>query len=347
MASISAHKKHMFRCLELAKMGQGNVSPNPMVGSIIVYKNKIIGEGYHTEYGKAHAEVNAIASVVDQSLLKDSTIYINLEPCAHFGKTPPCAHLIIKKGLKKVVIGCVDPFSKVAGKGVDKLKNAGIEVIVNILEKECVHINRRFFKFHAHQRPYIILKWAQSLNGFMDIDRVGTKKEIHWITQPETKSLVHKWRAKEAGILVGRKTIEIDNPKLTCRMVIGKNPTRIVIDKESKISPADYKIGYDSVNTIILNNQKTVKNNHIKWLKVEPFTLNEMLYSLYKEGIQSILVEGGQATLNIFIKERIWDEARVLKGISSISSGKKAPILNHSPSYCYYFGLDLVTIFEQ
>ncbi len=337
----------MLRCLELAKMGQGNVAPNPMVGSVIVYDGKIIGEGYHQKYGFEHAEVNAILSVEDESLLKSSTIYVNLEPCAHQGKTPPCADLIVKKNIKKVVIGCVDPFAQVAGKGIKRLKNAGIEVVTNVLEKECIRINRRFFKFHMSKRPYVILKWAQSANGLMDIDRNDSEKGIHWITQPETKSLVHQWRSEEAGILVGRNTINIDNPELTCRNVSGANPIRIIIDKRAKLRVQNYNIGSSEAETIILNNRKTDQIDTNRWIEVEPFNLSEILSILYLEGTQSILVEGGQKTLNSFIVEGLWDEARVLTGTKDISSGLKAPALYHVPKHSYHFGQDLVSIYEN
>jgi diaminohydroxyphosphoribosylaminopyrimidine deaminase/5-amino-6-(5-phosphoribosylamino)uracil reductase len=232
-------EKYMLRCLELAKDGFGNVAPNPMVGCVIVCEGKIIGEGYHQEYGKAHAEVNAIHSVRDKSLLQKSTLYVNLEPCAHFGKTPPCANLIVEHNIPRVVIGCVDSYSEVSGKGIEKLRNAGIEVTVGILENESLELNKRFFTFHNKKRPYVILKWAETQDGFIDVDRPLDKSRDttadNWITSPLSKQLVHKWRSEEAAIMVGTTTVLNDNPQLNVREWKGKNPTRIVIDLQDRL----------------------------------------------------------------------------------------------------------------
>jgi len=338
--------KYLNRCLFLAELGQGNVAPNPMVGSVIVCDDKIIGEGYHEKYGEAHAEVNAINSVKDKSLLSKSTIYVNLEPCAHFGKTPPCSNLIIESKIPRVVIGCVDSYSEVAGKGIEKMEKAGINVTVGILEKESLALNTRFFTFHTHKRPYIILKWAQSANGYMDIDRSTNKKGIFWITQPETKTLVHKWRAEEAGILVGRQTIENDNPSLTCRDYKGNHPTRFVIDKELKTNYSDFIISKDGIKTYIFNQIETKTLNNIEFIQLNDFSLASILHEIYKLDIQSIIVEGGKFTLEQFIKANLWDEARILTGIGTIENGIKAPILDAEKVDSYYFGKDLVAVFE-
>lgn len=254
---MNTEEKYLFRCLQLAKLGRGMVAPNPMVGSVVVHKGEIIGEGYHQAYGEAHAEVNAINAVKDKTLLPQSTIYVNLEPCAHFGKTPPCANLIIESKIPKVVIGCVDPYAEVSGKGIERMQNAGIEVVVGVLEKQSIALNKRFFTFHAAKRPYIILKWAQSANGMIDTLRGENEKGIVWLTQPATKTLVHQWRAEEAGILVGRKTIYNDNPSLTTRLVKGPHPIRIILDPNCKLDLKKYNIGNDGVKSILLNSLKT------------------------------------------------------------------------------------------
>lgn len=340
-------EKYMKRALLLAKLGKGNVAPNPMVGSVIVYNNMIIGEGYHQKYGEAHAEVNAINSVVDKSLLIKSTIYVNLEPCAHFGKTPPCSNLIIDSKIPRVVIGCIDSFSEVAGKGIQKMEKAGIDVTVGILEKESIDLNKRFFTFHTHKRPYIILKWAKTVNSFMDIDRSKDTKGTFWITQPETKSLVHKWRAEEVGILVGRKTIENDNPSLTCRDYKGNNPIRIVIDKNLKTNYSNITISSDGIKTIILNGIESKIENNIEYIKIDDFSLNNLLTEFYKQGIQSIIVEGGSYTLNQFINAGIWDEARILTGINSIKHGVKSPDFKGQLIESYNYGKDLIEVFKN
>ncbi len=336
---------YMKRAIYLAKLGGGNVAPNPMVGCVIVYQNKIIGEGYHQQCGQAHAEVNAINSVKDKSLLNQSTIYVNLEPCAHFGKTPPCSNLIIKSKIPRVVIGCIDSYAQVAGKGIEKMKNANIDVKVGVLEKETLFLNRRFFTFHSKQRPYIILKWAQSINGFMDINRSAKKQNgVFWITQPETKLLVHKWRAEESAILVGRKTVKNDNPSLTCRDYYGNNPIRIVIDKDLKINYSNKNIINSDAKTIIFNQIKNKVINNIEYLKLSDFSLSNILYQLYKKNIQSVIVEGGEYTLSLFIKQNLWDEARVLTGVGQITNGKIAPCLHQPVLSTYNYGKDKVSI---
>ncbi|MEO9532044.1 MAG: bifunctional diaminohydroxyphosphoribosylaminopyrimidine deaminase/5-amino-6-(5-phosphoribosylamino)uracil reductase RibD [Crocinitomicaceae bacterium] len=316
----------MRRCLDLAKRGAGFVAPNPMVGSVIVLDNKIIGEGFHKEYGQAHAEVNAVHSVQDKSTLKASTIYINLEPCAHFGKTPPCADLIVEHQIKRVVIGCIDSYSEVAGKGIEKLEKAGIEVTVGVLEKESLNLNRRFFTFHNKKRPYIILKWAQSADGFLDKVRAPGENGINWITQPATKQLVHKWRHEEAAILVGKNTVVNDNPNLTCRDYPGKNPTRLVIDAKNELNLDNFNIGSTEAPTIKLTGNQ--------------LEIGDILKVLHEANLQSVIIEGGAFTINKFLDAGIWDEARVLHGTPFFKSGLNAPKIENIPAEITVLGKD-------
>ena len=320
-----SHEKYMHRCLQLAQLGMGNVAPNPMAGAVIVLHGKVIGEGYHQEFGQAHAEVNAINSVKDQSILKNATIYVSLEPCAHFGKTPPCANLIVKHQFKKVVIGSRDPHSKVDGKGIQILKENGIEVISGVLQEECDALNKRFFTFHKKNRPYVFLKWAETANGF--IDNGSNNGEVTWISGKETQSLVHLWRKENQAILVGRITVENDNPSLTVREVEGRNPIRIVIDSELKLSKS-YRIFNDDAPTIIYNSslEKIEGSNEFVQLKeINPATI---LKDLHQRNIQSVLIEGGRATLQSFIDAGLWDEAKRIIGRQSFKSGTRAPQIN-------------------
>jgi diaminohydroxyphosphoribosylaminopyrimidine deaminase/5-amino-6-(5-phosphoribosylamino)uracil reductase len=325
--STTEDEKYMQRCIELAKLGLGNAAPNPMVGSVIVHNSKIIGEGYHHKAGEAHAEVNAINSVKDQSVLKDSTIYVNLEPCAHYGKTPPCADLIIEKKIPRVVIGCVDPFAEVAGKGIEKLKNAGCDVKEGVLEKESIELNKRFFTFHEKKRPYIILKWAETIDGFIDLVRKPTDPiEPNWITNDLAKKLVHKWRTEETAFMIGTNTARNDNPRLTARDWSGRNPVRVVLDKNLSLA-TDLHVFNEEATTIIFNANKTEDVRNIKFVKVNfnNFLLNEVLMSLYELDIQSVVVEGGRQLLTSFIDQNLWDEARVFIGNKQFHNGTKAP----------------------
>jgi diaminohydroxyphosphoribosylaminopyrimidine deaminase/5-amino-6-(5-phosphoribosylamino)uracil reductase len=296
------NEKFMRRCIQLAKLGAGSVSTNPMVGAVVVYNGNIIGEGFHKRFGQAHAEVNAINSVKNPGLLSKSEIYVSLEPCAHFGKTPPCADLIIEKGIRKVYVGCLDPFSKVDGKGIQKLRNAGIEVVTGVLEKECQELNRRFFTFVNLKRPYIILKWAQSLDGYLDKDFQPVK-----ISNPLTNILSHKWRSEEDAILVGTTTAERDNPHLDNRLWSGKNPVRIILDKENAL---------DKKLNIFDNSQPTII--------VKEFDVNEILNKLYHNNIQSVIVEGGAKTHNLFLESGLWDEIRIFLSPKMLYNGTKA-----------------------
>ncbi len=339
-------ERFMHRALFLAKLGLGKVAPNPLVGCVIVHDNIIIGEGYHQFYGGPHAEVNALKQVENPDLLKKATVYVTLEPCSHFGKTPPCSDLLIKSGVKNVVIGTRDSNPLVSGKGIDKLKKAGIEVIENVLENECRKINRRFFTFHEKSRPYVILKWAQTSDGYLDKHRSSDEIGINWITEPETKSLVHKWRSEEQAILVGRNTIMNDNPSLTVRDFSGKNPIRIVIDSQLALSNMK-NVFSDDAETLVFNRIKNEKIGNIEWIKIQETNTDLILKELYKRGIQSVLVEGGSRTLQYFIIDNVWDEARVIVGNSQFGGGVKAPVLNKLPNDTYLFGKDRIYNFVR
>ena len=314
----------MKKCLELATKGMGYVSPNPMVGCVVVFNNQIIGEGYHEKYGTAHAETNAIENVKDKSLLKKSTLYVNLEPCVHFGKTPPCTNLIIENEIPKVVIGCRDSYSEVSGKGIEKMQNIGIEVIVGVLEKESRELNKRFFTFHEKKRPYIILKWAESRDGFM---APLNQNKPFWMTSSESKKLVHKWRAEEEAILIGRITAKKDNPSLTVREVAGSNPIRIIIDKNLTLS-GDLNLFNSEAKTIIFNVIKSEENDTNQFIKIDfNYLIKNILEELHKQNIQSVKIEGGSITLQSFIDANIWDEARIFTANKLFSQGLKTPII--------------------
>ncbi len=310
----------MKRAIELAALGKGSVSPNPIVGCVIVHEKKIIGEGYHEKYGEAHAEVNAIKSVSNQELLKESTAYVTLEPCSHHGKTPPCADLLIEVGIKKVVIACRDPFDQVDGKGIEKLDDAGIETILGVLENEASEQNRRFLTFHEKKRPYVILKWAQTSDGFIARENYDSK----WISNEKSRQLVHKWRAEEDAILVGKNTAAHDNPSLTVRDWNGKNPTRILIDRNLEINH-DANLLDDEAKTFILNSEKTEEVNSNHWIKMEDFSSKSILNQLFQLKIQSVIIEGGAKTLNSFIEDDCWDEAKVFTSEATFETGIVAP----------------------
>jgi diaminohydroxyphosphoribosylaminopyrimidine deaminase/5-amino-6-(5-phosphoribosylamino)uracil reductase len=324
---VEKHVKYMHRCLELAKNGLGTTYPNPMVGSVIVYDGKIIGEGWHKKSGEAHAEVNAVNSVKDKSLLKKATIYVSLEPCSHFGKTPPCCDLIIENEIPNVVIGTVDPNIKVAGNGIKKLIEAGKNVTVGLLEKECNELNKRFFSFHEKKRPYVILKWAETQDGFIAPLTKSEQKPV-WITNEFSRQLVHKWRSEEQAILVGTNTIIEDNPKLNTRDWSGKNPIRIVLDQNNRI-PKDSPIFDNQTKTIVfssLTNTVNKENCIFEVIDFQESVAKQILNVLFKHQIQSVIIEGGTQTLQTFIDENLWDEARVFVGKQSFKTGVKAPV---------------------
>lgn len=313
---------YMLRCLELARMGIGSVSPNPLVGCVIVKAGKIIGEGWHKKYGDAHAEVNAVNSVKDKNQLAGSTVYVNLEPCSHFGKTPPCADLLINHKVSRVVIASTDTNTLVGGKGIAKLKAAGIAVTQGVLDREGRELNKRFFTFHEKQRPYIILKWAQTLDGFI----ARSTYESKWISNEQSRQLVHKWRSEEDAVLVGTKTAAHDNPILTVRNWSGRNPVRIVIDRFLRL-PDKLSLFDGSVKTICYNLLKHEEHPNLLLIRLpENNFIESLLEHLVSIGIQSVIVEGGSTTLSLFINAGLWDEARVFTSSRQFYSGIAAPI---------------------
>ena len=300
---MSTPQKFMQRCLDLALLGMGDVAPNPMVGCVIVYEGIIIGEGYHQKIGGPHAEVNAIRSVLDTELLAHSTLYVSLEPCTHFGKTPPCSDLIIENRIPHVVIGTIDPFVKVAGKGIERMQAAGIKIEVGVLEKECRELNRRFFTFHEKMRPYILLKWAQTLDGFIDTDRTETQHPT-WITNALAKRLVHKQRSEESSILIGTNTAEFDNPALTVREWTGNQPIRMVIDNTGRLN-AELHIFDNKAETWVFTGIEKADSGNLKYIRLDfdQDILPQLLSELYKRGILSVVVEGGSILLNSFLQD--------------------------------------------
>lgn len=331
---MTEEEKYIARCIQLARNGLVRVSPNPMVGAVIVHNGKIIGEGYHAKCGCAHAEVNAINAVKEHSLLKESTIYVSLEPCSHHGKTPPCADLIIQKGIPNVVIGCQDPFSKVAGKGIQKLKDAGIKVKVGVLEEECKKLIKRFITFNTQHRPYVILKWAESSNGFIDVKRTEGKPVV--LSNPLTNMLVHKLRSEVDGIMVGTNTALLDNPSLNTRNWYGKSPVRIVIDKGLKL-PEQLHLFDGSMQTLVFTEKIKENQPNIEYITIhfDEDTISHICNALYERNVQSLLVEGGSVLLQSFIDAGIWDEIRVEKAGISLHDGVKAPVIKEKNSYTY------------
>ena len=319
---------YMQRCLQLAKLASGNVAPNPMVGAVLVYDQKIIGEGYHKKFGEAHAEVNCLNNVreEDKNLIDKSTLYVSLEPCSHFGKTPPCTDLIIKNKIPKVVIGCKDVYEDVNGKGIKKLQNAVVEVVTGVLEKECIEINKRFFTFHEQKRPYIILKWAESAD-----EKIGTGSGRVSISNQYSNRLVHKWRSEEASILVGTNTALQDDPSLTTRLWKGNDPVRLIIDMDLRL-PSHLKIFNREINTVIFNKHKHEEAGNLTFYKIEEKnSIEELLKALYKLKIQSVLVEGGAKLLQSFIDASLWDEARIISNDQlTITNGISSPGLNNA-----------------
>ncbi|MCL6265649.1 bifunctional diaminohydroxyphosphoribosylaminopyrimidine deaminase/5-amino-6-(5-phosphoribosylamino)uracil reductase RibD [Flagellimonas sp. 2012CJ39-3] len=320
----------MLRCIELGKKGLGSSAPNPMVGSVVVYEDKIIGEGFTSPYGGPHAEVNAIGSVRDKQLLKKSTLYVTLEPCSHYGKTPPCADLIIESKIPEVVIGIQDPHKKVAGKGIQKLWDAGCKVTIGILEQECKNHHKRFLTFQEKKRPYIVLKWAETSDGFIAPDKRlrNESPEPFWITNPYSKQTVHQWRTEEQAILVGTSTVLEDNPKLTVRHWAGKNPIRIILDRQLKI-PSDFHVLDGSVETMAFtefdDSSQYVDGVTYKLLDFNQSLPGQICDWLHKLSISSVLIEGGSQTLQGFIDAKLWDEARIFTGDTTFGSGIRAP----------------------
>jgi len=342
-------KDYMQRCFMLALQGMGAVSPNPLVGCVVVYRDQIIGEGYHQLFGQPHAEVNAIDQVIERygeqaiSLLKEATVYVNLEPCAHFGKTPPCADLLIQYDVKRVVISNTDPFVQVAGKGIGRLKAAGIQVETGLLEQEGAFLNRRFFTRIQKQRPYIILKWAQTSDGYF----APVLARQQWISGAEAKTLTHQWRLEEDAILVGKQTAMIDNPHLTNRSGRGKNPIRLLIDRQLEV-PLSYHIFDDEAKTIIFNELKSGTQENIQYVQMEDmqwYLPQKIAFQLYLMDIQSVIIEGGKNILTQFIDAGLWDEARIFTAPIKWTEGLLAPSIrgkNHQESL---IGQDQLSVF--
>jgi len=324
---MEIHSGYMHRCLQLAKLGSGYVAPNPLVGALLVYENRIIGEGYHEMYGGPHAEVNCIASVKaeDQKYIASATLYVSLEPCAHFGKTPPCSNLIIEHKIPKVVIGCRDPFPMVNGKGIEQLENAGIEVIVGVEEETCKQLNKRFFTFHQLKRPFVVLKWAQSSN--LKINAFGIDRLF--ITNDFSNRLVHKWRSEEASIMVGTNTALADNPALTTRLWSGRHPVRIVVDMDLRL-PHDLILFNRKFQTIVFNTIKNEDEDNLLFYKVsaDKSLANQMMEAMYKLKLQSVIIEGGSKLLQHFIDERLWDQiCTITNNGLVVNEGLSAPEL--------------------
>jgi diaminohydroxyphosphoribosylaminopyrimidine deaminase/5-amino-6-(5-phosphoribosylamino)uracil reductase len=322
----------MTRCLELAARGLGNVAPNPMVGAVIVCDGKIIGEGYHERFGEAHAEVNAINSVKERSLLKRSTLYVSLEPCSHHGKTPPCVDLIILHQIPYVVIGCVDTNPLVKGKGIQKLVEEGVDVKTGVLEKECRNLNKRFFTFHEQKRPYIILKWAQTADGFLDKKRkIGDGQKPLTISNERSVQLSHQWRSQEQAIMVGTNTALLDDPELTVRLAKGKNPLRVLLDRNLRVPPSSHLLD-GSTPTLVLNEKKIQDSTNLEYYLMDFSMGNKFIENimqvLYRKNIQSVIIEGGAQLLNSWISHGWWDEARIFISKDNIGDGVKAPELN-------------------
>ncbi|MFM1879575.1 MAG: riboflavin biosynthesis protein RibD [Bacteroidota bacterium] len=327
---MKIHEKYLSRALQIAQLGLGSTAPNPMVGCVIVRDNLIIGEGFTSPYGGAHAEVNAIKSVRQPQLLKSSTLYVTLEPCCHYGKTPPCTNLILDSGIPNVVIGIKDPNPSVAGKGIDQLESAGCTVITGVLEEACMHHHRRFLTFHSKKRPYIILKWAQSLDGFIAPSQGhrGAAQAPYWISNEQSQQLVHRWRTEEAAILVGTGTVHADNPKLNSRLWAGNNPVRVILDRNCSI-PANYNVMDNRTLTHIICSEsfppQKIDNTCYHPLDFGPGFIDRLCRLMYELQILSVMVEGGSETLHSFITSEMWDEARIFTGNVPLYSGLSAP----------------------
>jgi diaminohydroxyphosphoribosylaminopyrimidine deaminase/5-amino-6-(5-phosphoribosylamino)uracil reductase len=333
----------MQRAIQLALLGLGNVAPNPMVGCVIVHHDTIIGEGWHKEYGKPHAEVNAIQSVLNQDLLKESTVYVSLEPCSHYGKTPPCADLLIEKQVKKVVVANLDTNPLVAGKGLEKLKNAGIEVETGVLEKEARILNKRFFTFMEKRRPYILLKWAETSDKFVARKNYDSK----WISNSHSRTLVHKWRTEEQSIMVGTNTALYDNPQLNVRDWSGKNPVRIVIDKSLKI-PLNFHLFDQTQKTICYNLVKDEENHNLAFVRLDADNfLENLLQDLFERKVQSVLVEGGSFLIHKLLEKNYWDEARVFIASQTFQEGIVAPNLCRKPFHIEYIQGDTLFYYSN
>lgn len=327
---INTDEKYINRCLYLARLGVSYTAPNPMVGAVVVHNNRIIGEGYHRRYGEAHAEPNAISSVKEKHLLPESTLYVSLEPCSHFGKTPPCANLIVNSKIKRVVIAALDPNPKVAGNGVRILQEAGIEVKVGVLEQQARLLNKRFYCFQEKKRPFVLLKWAQTKDGFIDRKRTDASENALSISNSLTHQLTHKMRVENMAIMIGTNTAMLDNPSLTARYWSGKSPIRIVIDKEN-IIPDNYHLKNQATRTIIFTSKELESKENLEYFHIDDtYSLELILKKLYERNIQSVLVEGGAKLLSNFIDSGLWDEANVEISNAEIGIGVAAPKIKNA-----------------
>lgn len=349
---MKIHEKYISRCIQLAKNGIGTTFPNPMVGCVIVHQNKIIGEGFTSPFGGPHAEVNAINSVKNLSLLISATLYVSLEPCSHFGKTPPCADLIVKHKIPNIVVGVLDPNEKVAGRGIQKLKDAGCNVTVGVLEVECRVSHKEFFTYQTKKRPYIILKWAETQDGFIapEQDKRDSKPEPYWISNELPRQLVHQWRSQEAAILVGTTTVLHDNPRLNVRLWTGKSPTRVILDKNLKID-SRYHVMDRSVSTIVLteisNQNKYIEGVIYEVIDFSKEVAKQVCNVLYKYQLLSLFVEGGAKTLQAFVDSNLWDEARIIQANTNFRTGIKAPIIQGSLTSVQKIGDDTLKIIRN
>jgi diaminohydroxyphosphoribosylaminopyrimidine deaminase / 5-amino-6-(5-phosphoribosylamino)uracil reductase len=337
---------YMRRCLELAGRAEGCTSPNPMVGAVVVHNGVIIGEGFHLRAGTPHAEVHAINAVRDKDLLPSSTIYASLEPCSHHGRTPPCADLIISSGIRRVVVGTTDTSLKVAGRGIARLREAGIDVVAGVLEEECRHLNRRFFTWHERKRPYVVLKWARSADGFIDLARkAGDTAEPHWITGNTERILVHRWRAAEDAILAGGGTVRTDNPSLDVRLWKGKNPLRIIVSRSGNMDPGS-KVFDGTVDTILFtcNNKISLPGVKVIELAGNQYFIEEVLRALYGLGVQSLFVEGGAFIMSHFAESGLWDEARRFTGKMTFGGGVPDPFPDFAPEKSVRFEKSILEI---
>jgi len=345
---MNSDEIYMQRSLELARKGKASVAPNPMVGAVLVYDDRIIGEGYHQEFGGPHAEVNCINSIssADAELITASTLYVSLEPCNHFGKTPPCTDLIIGKKIPRVIIGCKDSFEKVNGSGIQKLREAGVEVTEDVLKEDCLEINKRFFTYHSRQRPYIILKWAESANGQIGIKGKGRTK----ISGEATDKIVHKWRSEEGAILVGTNTALLDDPRLDTRLWPGRNPLRIVLDRRLTL-PGSLHLFDQSIPTLVINTVKFDEKENCSLYKTSENDnlLGVLLHVIYQRKITSLIVEGGAETIQSFINQGLWDEARIITNpLLNLDNGVKAPVINNAElSYEFRSDEDVIRFFRN
>lgn len=348
---MSKATKYMQRCLQLANKGLGFTAPNPMVGAVLVYQDKIIGEGFTSPFGGNHAEVNCINSVAKENeiFISKATLYVSLEPCSHYGKTPPCSNLIVNKRIKHVVIGAIDSNELVSGNGIKYLEKNGCNVEVNVLKKECLELNKRFFTFHKKKRPYIILKWAQSMDGFIGKNNKKVKEPI-WISNTYSKQLVHLWRSQEQSILVGKNTVLEDNPTLNTRLVKGKNPIRITFNKNKDINLKN-SILDNSIKTICFVNKNIhlTSNTLTKFIEIdfEKDSVSQMINYLFQEEIQSVIIEGGAKTLQSFIDLNLWDEARIFQGNIELKNGIKSPVINGKLMRKNYIKKDTLYIYKN